>query len=94
MRFQHAGWSLVCAARPAHSPLVDRFRSNREALMSDARMAELYERLVASKSKQATPERIFLRGCNAGLDIAIKHLKIVCEETDEMTHPTEEAAET
>lgn len=43
-------------------------------------MAELYERLVAGKSNQATAERVYLRGWNGGIDFAIKQLKLTCDE--------------
>lgn len=44
-------------------------------------MAELYERLVAARSKQATPERVFLRGWNACIDFILKQMRAVCDET-------------
>lgn len=50
--------------------------------MSDQQMDELYERLVAGKSKQATSERVFLRGFNAGIDFAIRQQRMICEEVD------------
>lgn len=58
-------------------------------------MAELYERLVNGKSKQATAERVFLRGWNAGIDFAIKQQRLTCDEivVDDVDQPTQEAAE-
>jgi len=48
--------------------------------MSDQQAAELYERLKAGKSKQATAENVFLRGWNAGIDFAIRQVKLTCDE--------------
>lgn len=64
--------------------------------MSDQLAAELYERLSDGKSKQATAERVFLRGWNAGIDFAIKQLRLTCDEVGaeaEVSHETNEAAE-
>lgn len=58
--------------------------------MSDQQTAELYERLVAGKSKKVTVERVFLRGWNAGIDYAIKQMKLSC---DEIVDEPSEAAE-
>lgn len=52
--------------------------------MSDQQAAEIYERLVAGKSKQATEDRVFLRGWNAGIDFAIKQVKLSCDEVIEV----------
>ena len=57
--------------------------------MSDQQMAELYERLTAGRSKQATAERVFLRGFNAGIDFAIKQMKLTCDEVVEETEAAE-----
>jgi hypothetical protein len=57
-------------------------------LMSDAQMAELYERLVKGKSAHATSERVFLRGWNAGIDYAMKQMRLTCDEPE--TPPTAE----
>ena len=43
-------------------------------------MAELYERLMAAKSKRATPERVFLRGWNACIDFVVKQMRQVDEK--------------
>ena len=48
--------------------------------MSDQQMAELYERLVGGKAKNATSERVFLRGWNAAIDWAIKQMRLTCDE--------------
>lgn len=48
--------------------------------MSDAQAAEIYERLVKGKSKVATAEHVFLRGWNAGIEFAIKQVKLACDE--------------
>lgn len=48
--------------------------------MSDNQMAELYERLVAAKKKDLPVQRVFLRGFNAGIDFAIKQMKLSCDE--------------
>lgn len=63
--------------------------------MSEQRFAELYERLTNGKSKQATPERVFLRGYNAGIDFAIKQMRLCCDEVidEEPVSQTTEAAE-
>lgn len=54
-------------------------------------MAELYERLVAGKSKLATSERVYLRGWNAGIDFAIKQQRLTCDEVIEpVDQPSEE----
>lgn len=53
--------------------------------MSDQQAAEFYERLVAGKSRQATAERVYLRGWNAGIDFAIKQMKLTCDEVVEET---------
>ncbi len=56
-------------------------------------MAELYERLVKGKSNQATAERVFLRGWNAGIDFAIKQQRLTCDEVVEhVDQPAREAA--
>jgi len=51
--------------------------------MSDNQMAELYERLVEGKKKDVPVERVFLRGFNAGIDFAIKALRLSCDEVVE-----------
>lgn len=48
--------------------------------MSEQWTAELYERLLSAKSKEATRERVFLRGWNAAIDFAIKQMKLTCDE--------------
>jgi hypothetical protein len=48
--------------------------------LSDQQMAELYERLIGGKSKKATADRVFLRGWNAGIDFAIKQMRLTCDE--------------
>ena len=48
--------------------------------MSDQQAAELYDRLQAGKSRQASAERVYLRGWNAGIDFAIKQLRLTCDE--------------
>jgi hypothetical protein len=53
-------------------------------------MAELYERLVQGKKKKPGLEHVFLRGWNAGIDFAIKQMKLTCDEVVEAEH---EAAE-
>ncbi len=40
-------------------------------------MAELYERLMAAKSKQTRPDRVFLRGWNACIDFVVKQMRLV-----------------
>lgn len=51
--------------------------------MSDNQMAELYERLVAAKHKNVPIQRVFLRGFNAGIDFAIKAMRLSCDEVVE-----------
>jgi len=46
--------------------------------MSDQQMAELYERMVASKSLK--PAGIFPRGWNACVDFFVKQMRLVCDE--------------
>jgi hypothetical protein len=46
--------------------------------VSDAQMAELYERLTAAKRPH--PDAIFLRGWNAGLDKAIKEARLAFDD--------------
>ena len=59
--------------------------------MSEEQAAELYERLVAGRSKLATSERVFLRGFNSGIDFAIKQMKLSCDEVIEpVDQPSEE----
>lgn len=48
--------------------------------MSDEQMAELHQRLVNGKSNAATSERVFLRGWNAGIDFALKQIRLTCDE--------------
>lgn len=48
--------------------------------MSDAQFSELYERLMAAKSKRATPDRVFLRGWNACIDFVVKQMHKVEEK--------------
>lgn len=59
--------------------------------MSDQQMAELYERLVAGKANNVTVERVFLRGWNAGIDYAIKQMRITCDEVIELQQAEEPA---
>lgn len=56
-------------------------------------MAELYERLVKGKSNQATADRVWLRGWNAGIDFAIKQQRLTCDEVivDEQTNKEDAA---
>jgi hypothetical protein len=58
--------------------------------MSEQRFAELYERLNAGKAKRPSTEQVFLRGWNAGVDFAIKQMKLTC---DEVVDEPSEAAE-
>jgi hypothetical protein len=58
--------------------------------MSEQRFAELYERLTAGKAKNVTVEHVFKRGWNAGIDFAIKQMKLTC---DEVVDEPSEAAE-
>ncbi len=51
--------------------------------MSEQRYAELYERLIGGKKKNPTIEQVFLRGWNAGIDFAIKQMKLTCDEVIE-----------
>jgi hypothetical protein len=51
--------------------------------MSEQKYAELYERLVAGKKKKPSAEQVFLRGWNAGIDFAIKQMKLTCDEVIE-----------
>lgn len=57
--------------------------------MSEQRYAELYERLTAAKKKNLPIERVFLRGWNAGIDFAIKQMKLTCDEPADI--PDQEA---
>jgi hypothetical protein len=70
------------------SPHSDPRQAKAVQQMSEQRFAELYERLTMGKSSQATPERVFLRGYNAGIDFAIKQMKLTC---DEVIEPSEAA---
>jgi hypothetical protein len=58
--------------------------------MSEQRFAELYERLTNGKKKNPSIEHVFLRGWNAGIDFAIKQMKLTC---DEVVDEPSEAAE-
>lgn len=58
--------------------------------MSEQRFAELYERLTSGKSRKADADHVFLRGWNAGIDFAIKQMKLTC---DEVVDEPSEAAE-
>ena len=51
--------------------------------MSEQRYAELYERLQDGKKKNPSVEQVFLRGWNAGIDFAIKQMKLTCDEVIE-----------
>ena len=51
--------------------------------MSEQRYAELYERLTDGKKKNPSVEQVFLRGWNAGIDFAIKQMKLTCDEVIE-----------
>ena len=51
--------------------------------MSDGQMAELYERLVKGKKKKPGLDQIFLRGWNAGIDFALKQMRLSCDEQAE-----------
>ena len=48
--------------------------------MSDAQIAELYERLTAAMQPRPAVDQVFLRGWNAGIESAIGHLRKVCDE--------------
>lgn len=63
--------------------------------MSEQRFAELYERLTNGKKKKTGVEQVFLRGWNAGIDFAIKQMRLCCDEVveDETVSQTTEAAE-
>lgn len=63
--------------------------------MSDNQIAELYERLVAAKHKNLPVERVFLRGFNAGIDFAIKALRLSCDEVidEDVSREIQRAAE-
>ena len=50
--------------------------------ISDAQIAELYERLAAGRSSQASDERVFLRGWNAAIEFAIRALRQSCDEPE------------
>lgn len=56
--------------------------------MSDNQMAELYDRLVKARSEAASADRVFLRGWNAAIDCAIRHLKFVGDEAIEDEGPS------
>lgn len=58
--------------------------------MSEQRFAELYERLTNGRSRKADADHVFLRGWNAGIDFAIKQMKLTC---DEVVDEPSEAAE-
>ena len=59
------------------------FSQRRDSIdLSDQQMAELYERLVAAKSKRVTPDRVFLRGWNAAIDFVVKQMRAVCDEPE------------
>lgn len=58
--------------------------------MSRRKIDEIYERLVKGKSRHATAERIFLRGWNAGVEFAIRQIRLACDEVEpEPDHPRE-----
>ena len=57
--------------------------------MSEQRFAELYERLVGGKKKNPSTEHVFLRGWNAGIEFAIKQMKLTCDEVVEETEAAE-----
>lgn len=59
--------------------------------MSDARIAELYEKLVAGRFEIKGPKIAypFQLGWNACIDFVIKQMRIVC---DEPTEPEKDAA--
>lgn len=61
--------------------------------MSEQRYAELYERLTNGKSRKADADHVFLRGWNAGIDFAIKQMKLTCDECGDDETQTTEAAE-
>ena len=52
-------------------------------------VAELYERLTAGKKKEKTSDYPFNRGWNAGIDFAIKQMKLTCD--DPIEEPREAA---
>jgi hypothetical protein len=51
--------------------------------MSEQRFSELYERLTNGRSRKADADHVFLRGWNAGIDFAIKQMKLTCDEVIE-----------
>jgi ribosome modulation factor len=51
--------------------------------MSEQLVAELYDRLIAGKFKERRIEYPFQRGYNAGIDFAIKQMRLACDEPDE-----------
>jgi hypothetical protein len=53
--------------------------------MSEQLVAELYDRLVAGKKKETSIAYPFQRGWNAGIDFAIKQMKLTCDEPCEET---------
>ncbi len=50
--------------------------------MSEQLVAELYERLVAGKFKETRLHYPFQRGYNAGIDFAIKQMRLSCDEPE------------
>jgi hypothetical protein len=57
--------------------------------MSDAQVAELYERLTKGRAIRPPVDKPFLRGWNAGIDFAIKEMRLACDEPVEETETTE-----
>lgn len=59
--------------------------------MSDQRIAELYERLIAAKFKIERPRLLYpyQLGWNAAIDLAIQKMRTVCDDD----HAQSEAAE-
>jgi hypothetical protein len=53
--------------------------------MSDNQMAELYERLVAGREKKVLVNQPFKRGWNAGIDFAIRCMRLSCNDAMEAT---------
>lgn len=60
--------------------------------MSEQLVAELYERLIAGKKKEVSISYPFQRGWNAGIDFAIKQMKLTCDEPCEQ-HTNEAGAQ-
>jgi hypothetical protein len=55
--------------------------------MSDAQIAEFYERVRKGRMSPVTFEYPFHRGFNAGIDFCIKQMKLACDEPVEDAKP-------